>query len=95
MEVTLDPTTNAILPQFVRLTCTDGKTKMEMNMRLRDIQSTRLEPERAARLFSRRDLSSFPGFDLATQRPDRPDGYSQGTSLQRVGGTAPGRNGGW
>lgn len=92
-EVTVDPTTNAILPQLVVLTMTADKTRMEMTMRLRDIQSVRVDPGWAARLFSRQDLASFPGLDLATGREDRAEGYSQGSSFQRTGAT--GQRPGW
>jgi len=88
-EVSIDPRTNAFLPRIVRIDW--PAEKIEMTMKLYDAQSVaQLEPQRAARLFSRQDLASYPTFDLARSRPDRPDGLSQGTSLQRVSGQVPG-----
>jgi hypothetical protein len=87
-EVGIDPRTQAVLPRIVRIDWPGEK--VEMTMKLYDVQSVQqIEPQRSARLFSRQDLASYPTFDLARWRPDRPDGFSQGASLQRVSGQAP------
>jgi len=58
-----------------------------MTMRLRDVQSARIDATQASRMFNRTDLARFPGFDLARWKPDQTDGVSQGRPvLQRVGG---------
>ncbi len=91
-EVKFDPATQAVLPRVVRLAF--PTQRLELTMKMVDIQSVQIDPTRGARLFSRQELGGFPSFDMARNRPDSPTGYSQGSSLQRTGGLAPGR-GGW
>jgi hypothetical protein len=85
-EVTVDRTTNAVLPVKVHMSWPEKK--MEMTMRLRDVQSARIDTAQASRMFNRTDLARFPGFDLARWKPDQTEGLSQQGRpvLQRVGG---------
>jgi hypothetical protein len=80
-EVQQSRETGAILPQRIKIVWPEEK--MEMLLRLNDMQVTTVTPDRAERLFSRNDLSSLPGFDLARWAPD------QGTPIQRTRGVAP------
>ena len=80
-EVQQNRETGAILPQRIKIVWPEEK--MEMLLRLNDMQVTTVTPDRAERLFSRNDLSSLPGFDLARWAPD------QGTPIQRTRGVAP------
>lgn len=91
-EATVDQGTGAILPKVVILSW--PAQKLELTLKLRDIQGVQIDPTRAARMFSRQDLAGFPSRDLASGRVDSPGGYSQGTSIQRTGGQSTGR-GGW
>jgi hypothetical protein len=80
-EVQQSKETGAILPQRIKIIWPEEK--MEMVLRLNDMQVTTVTPERSERLFSRGDLSSLPGFDLARWAPD------QGAPIQRTRGVAP------
>lgn len=80
-EVQVSKETGAVLPQRIKIVWPEEK--MEMVMRLNDMQVITVTPERADRLFSRNDLSTLPGFDLAKWAPD------QGTAIQRTRGLAP------
>lgn len=91
-EATVDQATGAILPKVVHLTW--PSQKLELTMKMRDMQSVKIEPAQAARMFSRQELSAYPSLDMARGRVDTPGGYSQGTSIQRTGGIPPAR-GGW
>ncbi len=94
-EVKKDQATGAVLPQRVELRW--PQEKMEMTMRMRDIQSVQVDEKWGATLFSRQDLArgGYKGFDLARRREDTLGGYTQqGTGIQRTGGPMPGR-GGW
>jgi hypothetical protein len=78
-EVTVDRATGAILPKFVKIVW-PGRTqaeRTEMTLRIYDMHSTTIEQQRAAGLFSRRDLSGQQSFDLARRAPDSPSGISQ------------------
>jgi hypothetical protein len=72
----------AILPR--RLTLNWPAQNMQMKMNLSDVSVVNnLDPNRAARLFQRSDLSNLPSFDLARRAPDgRP------SSLIRASGRA-------
>ena len=89
LEVKGDPATNAILPVKIHLSWPEQK--MEMTMKMHDVQTTRLEANQVAKLFTRADMG-IPGFDLARRRPDQAAGVTQGsgTSFQRTGGRQPG-----
>src|SRR5437763_16450782 len=65
-EVTIDRATGAILPQRVKIVW-PGKSqaeRAEMTMRFYDMHATTFDQQRAAKLFSRQDLSGQPSFDL-------------------------------
>ncbi|MGH9677875.1 MAG: hypothetical protein ACRD36_12295, partial [Candidatus Acidiferrum sp.] len=55
--------------------------KMELTMTLEKIKVNSIDPNRAPVIFSRANLSSLPGFDLARGMPD-----GNSTGLQRVRG---------
>jgi hypothetical protein len=76
----------AALPQRVQLVW--RPQQIEMTLRLYNAQANSIEPQKAAKLFSRADLSSIPSTNLA-QGPDAPNGYSQEMSIQRTLLTAP------
>jgi hypothetical protein len=75
-EVELDRTTNAVLPR--KITLVWPAQRVEMRLTLYDIRSVQINPDRAARLFQRSDLSNLQSYDLA----QRPTAYSSG--LQRA-----------
>jgi hypothetical protein len=84
--VQLDGNTQAIVPQRVQLS---WKTQqIELKMRLYETQANSIDAQRAAKLFSRGDLSSIPASNLA-QGPDAPNGYSQEMSIERTRLLAP------
>jgi len=62
-DTQIHPQTGAILP--LRMKMEWPKEKVEMSLRFGEFNSTEITPDRAARLFTRNDLSSLPGFDLA------------------------------
>ena len=62
--------TGAVLPQKVVFQWPDQQ--VEMVMRFGEFVNTEITPDRSAALFSRRDLGSLPGFDLARWAPDEP-----------------------
>jgi hypothetical protein len=76
-KVAVQRETGAVLPQHVTLTW--PAQKMEMEMRFRDVQVVRFDPDRASRLFQRTDLSNLVSFDLARRAVDSP-------GIQRAGG---------
>jgi hypothetical protein len=80
-EVQVNRETGAILPTYVSLSW--PTQKIEMTMRLYNLQAVAIDDAKAARMFNRSDLNKLPSFDLAQGRPDNPDG------LQRVRGAAP------
>jgi hypothetical protein len=80
-EVQVNRETGAILP--TRLTLSWPAQRMEMTMRMYDLRPYSIDETKAAGLFTRRDLSTLPSFDIAQGRADNPGG------LQRVGGTTP------
>jgi hypothetical protein len=86
-EVQQDRGTGAILPYRVKLVW--PAQKIEMTLRLGELQVVNIEPERAQMLFSRRDLRGHQGFDLARGVPDGGAPISQVQSLQRVGPPPP------
>jgi hypothetical protein len=72
-----------VLPR--RLTLDWPAQKMQMKMSLSDVSVVNnLDPNRAARLFQRSDLSNLPSFDLARRVPD-----GQPSSLIRASGRTP------
>ena len=81
-----DRATGAVVPKRLRLVCPREQT--ELKMALDHIRVAPIQPNLAATLFSRRNLSNLAGFDLATQRADMmlPQGQAE---LQRVGGQSP------
>jgi hypothetical protein len=85
-----DPSRPAVLPRVVQLSW--PAQKLELTMKMRDIQSVQIDPARAGRMFSRQDLAGNPSYDLGRGRPDAPGGYSQGTSIQRTSAPGPGRS---
>ena len=72
--------TGAVLP--FRLKLIWPEEKMEMVMRLNDLQVTTVTPERAQKLFTRSDLATLPAFDLARWAPDQ-------EPIQRTRGQSP------
>jgi hypothetical protein len=78
-ETQLDPTTNAVLPQRVRLIW--PAQKMELTLRLTDMRTIPKAPEPA---FVRPQMANIQSYDLAQRRFDGPSG--QGMSFQRTGG---------
>jgi len=80
-EVHVNHETGAVLPQKVKLIW--PAEKMEMTMRLNDLQVVQLDPQRSARMFSRGELSTLPSFDLARMAPDSASGVSQ-TNLRQL-----------
>jgi hypothetical protein len=86
IDTQLDPQTNAVLPHRVKLVW--PKEKMELTMKLGDMRAVPpVDPEQpqGQRMYTRKDLSHLPGFDLARRQPDSPTGIGQGTNLQRTG----------
>lgn len=75
-EVQVLKQSGAILPQKVRFHWPDQQ--VEMVMRFGEFQNTDISPDRAAALFSRRDLGNMPGFDLARWAPDQPAPATRG-----------------
>jgi hypothetical protein len=71
----------AVMPYRVKLTWPDQQ--VEMTMWLKDLQAVTVEPERATRMFSRRDLADLQSFDLARGTPDNPRGIGQTQSFNR------------
>ena len=83
-EVTIDRQTGAILPQRVKIVW-PGKTqaeRAEMTLRFYDMHATTIEPQRAARLFSRQDLAGQPAFDLAKRTPDATGGLERTQAVE-------------
>ncbi len=72
--------TGAILPR--KVTFSWPAQKLEMKMELHDLQVVTMTPERAGRVFTRRDLS-YPSYDLAARVLDGSGG------VQRAGANAP------
>jgi hypothetical protein len=79
-EVQQDRQTRALLPVRVKLTY--PAEKVEMTLRLYDVQATSIDQARAERLFNRRDLASLPSFDLARWALD-------GQGVQQARGVMP------
>lgn len=90
-EAMVDPATGAVLPKVVHLTW--PAQKLELTLKMREVQSVQIDQSRSARLFSRQDLSAYPSRDLASGKVNGPGGYSQGNSIQRTGGQPTGRSG--
>ncbi len=84
--IAVDRDARAVLPQRVQLVW--NAQKIELKMRLFDTQANSIDPQKAAKLFSRADLASIPASNLA-QGSDAPKGYSQEMSIQRTLLTAP------
>lgn len=82
-EVQLDQASGATVPRKVRLVW--PAEKVEMKITLNNIRVGGFEPQRAAGVFSRRNLANLPSYDLA-RGPDSPAGAGQPQPLQRVGG---------
>lgn len=78
--VQFDAATGAIIPKRLRLYC--QAEKVEMKMKLDGIRVAPIEPGLAATLFSRRNLSSRPGYDLALRRADSPAGRVERAGFQ-------------
>ena len=94
-EVTVDPSTRAVLPRVVKIVW-PGKTQAEtaeMTMRFYDMHVAKVDQQWAARsprLFSRMDLAQQQGFDLARRAVDgAPGGISQ-TGGAEMGQPVPG-----
>ncbi len=90
LDVTIDKTTGAILPQKVKIVW-PGKSKeerTEMTMRFYDMHSVTIDAERGAKLFTRRDLAGQQAYDLARKAPDGPNapsGVSQAGAAVEIG----------
>lgn len=69
-DIQIHPQTGAILPMRMKMVW--PKEKVEMTLRFGDFISTEITPDRAAKLFTRADLASLPGFDLAKGLADAP-----------------------
>jgi hypothetical protein len=79
-----DPATGAIVPSCVQLSW--EAQRMKMKLTLNDLQvNPQIAPEQAAVAFTRSNLRSLPGYDLARRAPDAPPGQA----LQQAGGTYP------
>jgi hypothetical protein len=76
-RVVVSRETGAVLPQHVSLSW--PAERMEMEMRFRDVQVVRFDPERAAVLFQRTQLGNLTAYDLARRAVDGP-------GIQRAGG---------
>ena len=81
--VKLDANSVAVLPFKVKLNWPEQK--VEMTMWLRDLQAVNIEPDRAARVFSRRDLADLQSYNLARGAADAPGGIGQTQSFDRGG----------
>ncbi len=92
-EVTQDRASGAVLPRIVVLKW--PAEKLEITLKMHDIQSTQLNANDKTRMFSRNNVGAgLRGFDMARGQPDdAPRGYSQGP-LQRTSGQVP-PPGGW
>jgi hypothetical protein len=77
-DVQSDPVTRAVLPRNIRFVW--PAEKVEMKMKLDGLRVGAINPQRAADLFTRRNLANLPSFDLA-RGPDTP-----GEAVQRTGG---------
>jgi hypothetical protein len=62
-EVQWDQASGAVLPKRIHFVW--PAEKVEMKMTLNGARVGAIEPQRAANMFSRRNLSSLPGYDLA------------------------------
>jgi hypothetical protein len=76
LETQYDQASGAVLPKRVHLAW--PQEKIEMKMKLDGVSVGQIEPQRASGLFSRANLTSVPGYDLAR-------GPDAGT-VQRAGG---------
>ena len=76
----------AVLPQRVELAW--RPQQLTMKMRLYETQANSIDPQKAAKLFSRGDLASIPAVNLA-QGPDAPGGVGREMSIQRAGLNVP------
>jgi len=77
-EVVHDPRTGAELPRRIQFNWPGQK--LEMKMKLDGLRVVPPDPQLAASLYSRRNLSSQPGYDLERMQSDSPTGQ-----VQRVG----------
>ncbi|HXG13163.1 MAG TPA: hypothetical protein VNK04_25625 [Gemmataceae bacterium] len=77
-DIQYDPATGAVLPRRVQLVW--PAEKIEMTMKLEGPRVGPIDPQRAAGIFSRRDLASLPSYDLA-RGPDAASGR-----VERTGG---------
>ena len=76
----------AVLPQRVELAW--RPQQLTMKMRLYETQANSIDPQKAAKLFSRADLASIPAINLA-QGADAPGGVGREMSIQRAGLNVP------
>lgn len=77
-EIQIHRQTGAVLPQKIRFQW--PSEQLEMTMRFGEFQTPELTPDRAQRMFTRQDLVSLPGFDLATWSPDEGVKKTRGVS---------------
>jgi hypothetical protein len=85
-DVQHDPATGAVVPRRINLVWPEEK--IEMKMRLDGVRVGPIDPGRAASVFSRRNLASLPGFDLA-RGPDAPNGTQPADYRQPLRGSQP------
>jgi hypothetical protein len=78
-EVTIDKGTGAVLPKTVKIVWPGEKSSdtAEMVLRFYDMHTTTIDPQSAARMFNRQDLTGQQTFDLARWQVDSPGGVSQ------------------
>lgn len=77
-EVTHDQRTGVELPRRIQFNWPDQK--IELKMKLGDVRVVPPDPQLAASLYSRRNLSSQPSFDLERAQADSPTGQVQRAS---------------
>jgi hypothetical protein len=78
-HVQTDPTTGAVLPRRMKFRC--PAEQFEMSMRLDGARVIRIEQQQAASMFSRANLTTFQGYDLARRTVDQPAGQVQRAGL--------------
>ncbi len=79
--VQVDKKTRSVLPE--RVVFTWPEQKLEMKMRLTGVESTTIDEQRAATVFSRQSLGNLQSYNLS-RGPDSPPGQA----VQRAGATA-------